>query len=87
MPYAYDVVRRTTSALLAPGHQASADDVVAAILEGYRAGLANPRAVLLDEHSGWLRSFANPTDESYNGFWRGVDGHPDADPPDTVGKP
>jgi uncharacterized protein DUF2252 len=84
MPYAYDLVRLATSALLAPDHRSSETDVAAAILEGYRKGLASPRALLLDEHSGWMRGFANPTDESNKDFWREVDDYPDADPPALV---
>jgi hypothetical protein len=53
----------------------------------YAYDLARLTTSSLDEHSGWLRSSANPTDESNNDFWREVDGRPDAGPPDTIGKP
>jgi len=84
MPYAYGLVRLTTSATLAPGLQLPAMDVAAAILRGYRRGLANPRAVLLDEDSGWLRSYANPTARSNSDFWHEVAGYLDAKPPPKV---
>jgi len=84
MPYAFDLVRLATSACLSP--PASADDatVVAAVLAGYRAGLAEPRAVLLDQHAGWLRPFADPSERTSLDFWRDVDACPEADPPRAV---
>jgi uncharacterized protein DUF2252 len=86
MPYPYGLVRLTTSAILAPALQLPAMDVAAAVLKGYRRGLASPRAVLLDEDSGWLRAYANPTAGSNSAFWQEVDGYPDAKPPPKVKK-
>jgi hypothetical protein len=83
MPYAFDLVRLTTSAILAPGGLA-VEDAAAAVLRGYQKGLSNPGAVLLDENPGWLRSYANPTAKSNSAFWQEVDGYPDADPPEKV---
>jgi hypothetical protein len=80
MPYALDLVRLTTSALLSPHLQLSGDDLAEAILKGYRRGLANPCAVLLDEGLGWLRAYANPTAKSNKEFWKEVDGYPVATP-------
>ena len=84
MPYPFDLVRLATSACLSLPAKADDAKVVAAVLAGYRAGLADPRAVLLDQHAGWLRSFANPTERTSNDFWRGLDDCPDADPPAAV---
>jgi len=84
MPYAFDLVRLATSACLSPPAKADAAKVVAAVLDGYRAGLADPRAVLLDQHAGWLRSFAEPTERTSIDFWSDVDECPDADPPRAV---
>jgi len=84
MPYAFDLVRLATSACLSLPAKADAAKVVAAVLNGYRAGLADPRAVLLDQHAGWLRSFAEPTERTSIDFWRDVDACPDADPPRAV---
>ena len=84
MPYAFDLVRLATSACLILPAEADAANVVAAVLDGYRAGLADPRAVLLDEHAGWLRSFANPTERTSADFWRELDACPAADPPAAV---
>ena len=84
MPYAFDLVRLATSAVLSPEVRADVDAVVAAVLDGYRAGLEDPRAVLLDQHAGWLRSFADPTQESRDDFWRAVESAPEAYPPRAV---
>ena len=84
MPYAFDLVRLATSACLSPPARADAGKVVAAVLAGYRAGLADPRAVLLDQHAGWLRTFAEPTARATDEFWRELDKCPDADPPEAV---
>src|SRR6185369_15934165 len=73
MPYAFDLVRLATSACLSPPAKADAAKVVAAVLDGYRAGLADPRAVLLDQHAGWLREFAEPTPRATDDFWRELD--------------
>ena len=84
MPYAFDLLRLATSACLRPPAKADVAKVVAAVLAGYRAGFADPRAVLLDQHAGWLRSFANPTERTSFDFWREVDACPEADPPRAV---
>ncbi len=84
MPCAYDLVRLTTSALLAPDLPVSAADVSRAVLRGYRSGLKTPGAVLLDEDAGWLRPYANPTERTNSDFWKEVDGYPDARPPAKV---
>jgi hypothetical protein len=84
MPYAYDLVRLATSAILTPPLRAGISTVVAAILDGYRRGLADPRAALLDQRADWLRSFANPTARSNRSFWRTIDACPDARPPSAV---
>jgi len=84
MPYAFDLVRLATSALLAPDFRAKPGAIVSAILEGYAQGLAAPCASLLDDNAGWLRAFANPTQASSIKFWREVDQCPDATPPADV---
>jgi hypothetical protein len=86
MPYAYDLVRLATSILLAPGHPFSADRAAAAVLDGYRSGLSNPAAALLDENAGWLRSFANPSEAEGRKFWNDLDALPEARPPAPVRK-
>jgi hypothetical protein len=86
MPYAFDLVRLTTSAILAPDLKVSLADVVAAILAGYTRGLSNPQAALPDEDSGWLRSYINPTARSNSEFWQEVADYPDAKPSDKIRK-
>jgi hypothetical protein len=81
MPYAYDLLRLVTSALLALGRQVTAARAAAAVLDGYRSGLSNPAAALLDENAGWLRPFVNPSEEESRKFWRDLDALPEADPP------
>jgi hypothetical protein len=84
MPYAFDLVRLATSAILIPDLQLPVANAVEAVLKGYRRGLSGPRAVLPDEDAGWLRSYANPTPQSNSDFWQEVDGYPDATPPADV---
>ena len=84
MPYAFDLVRLTTSAILAPDFELPVAKAASAVLEGYRAGLANPRAVLLDQEPGSLRSYANPTTDSNRDFWQELDDYPVAKPPAKV---
>jgi len=84
MPYAFDLARLATSACLSPPAEGDAARVAAAVLAGYRAGLAAPRPVLLDQQDGWLRSFANPSEQTGIDFWGEVDACLDADPPRAV---
>jgi len=69
MPYAHDLVRLTTSALLAPDLKVPAGDVADAVLKGYARGLAEPKPFLLDQERAWLRLFVNPTGRSNRDFW------------------
>jgi len=84
MPWAFDLVRLATSACLSAPARADVAHVVTVVLDGYRAGLADPRAALLDQHAGWLRKFAEPSGRTGIEFWRAVDASPPADPPRTV---
>lgn len=84
MPYAYDLIRLTTSAILAPDLDVPLADVAAAVVRGYTRGLSSPRATLLDEESGWLRPYVNPTAKSNSEFWQEVVGYPDAKPSGKV---
>jgi len=84
MPYALDILRLATSATLAPGLNFPVEDVAAAILRGYARGLENPRAVLLDEDSLWLRPYVNPTVKGNGKFWMELDACLDSKPPERV---
>ena len=56
-PYVFDLIRLATSARLAPDLALGNRKAAAAILEGYRDGLANPRPILLDEQETWMREY------------------------------
>lgn len=62
MPYAIDLVRLATSALLAAEEaklEIAIEDCCAAILEGYEEGLAKGgKPYVLEEEHGWLRALA-----------------------------
>lgn len=63
IPYPFDLVRLATSARLAPKARSAHRNAAAAILEGYREGLATPRPSLLDEEESWMRPFVACSDE------------------------
>ena len=55
MPYALDLVRLATSALLAnPNRTVSATEICAAVLEGYHQGLSSPSPIVLDRDWAWM---------------------------------
>ena len=66
MPYTLDLVRLATSAALAPDRLLSLQQTCAAILWGYRQGLAEPRPTLLDEQEVWMRPFVACSDDDKN---------------------
>ncbi len=92
MPYAFDLVRLAASVRLtktvtekagrlAPFAAVADGDAVAAILDGYRRGLAQPRPTLLDEQETWLRPYVACSDKQRRKFWEEDIGElPDADP-------
>jgi Ser/Thr protein kinase RdoA (MazF antagonist) len=74
MPYALDLVRLATSALLAsPGRGPTAAAMCAAILEGYRQGLDAPRPILLDRDWAWLRQLLAVSDKERAKFWSKIE--------------
>lgn len=83
-PYAYDLIRLATSARLAPAPQLDAGDAAAAILAGYRRGLATPAPVLLDEAGHGLRGLFAPDTKECHAFWAEVDDYKEASPPGPV---
>jgi hypothetical protein len=74
MPYGLDLVRLATSAILAGGSSAKADDISTAILRGYSRGLDAPRPVVLDRDYEWLRELAVVPDKERKKFWKKMDG-------------
>ena len=84
MPYAYDLVRLLASARLAPTLAVNRREAAAALVEGYRNGLEQPRPMLLDEHEHWLRRLVGGAANASQKFWQEVDRYPDAKPPGPV---
>jgi hypothetical protein len=84
MPYAYDLIRLVTSARLAPGATLARKAIAAAILDGYRAGLAEPRPMLIDENAVWLRSFTHASIKSVREFWQEIEDCASTIPPEAV---
>src|SRR5262245_50199541 len=74
MPYVLDLVRLATSATLAKAeHPHAADDICAAILAGYNAGLAGPRPFVLEEYHAWLRALVVVPEAARARFWEKLD--------------
>jgi hypothetical protein len=75
MPYALDLVRLATSALLAnQGRGIGAADICAAVLEGYRQGLSAPSPVVLDRDWGWMHKLLAVSNKRRAKFWTKVEG-------------
>jgi hypothetical protein len=72
MPFAVDLVRLATSALIAEAGCA-ADAACAAILKGYREGLDNPRPVVLERERAWLRELVVVPEKERARFWKKLD--------------
>ena len=80
LPYAHDLTRLATSALLAiqAGHlRLKPQDACAAILSGYTEGMQNGgKAYVLAEQHGWLRDIAVGTLKKPQAFWQKMDALP-----------
>jgi uncharacterized protein (DUF2252 family) len=73
MPYALDLVRLATSAVLSgDGGGDGRKTICATILEGYREGLTNPRPFTLDEKHLWLRTLFEVSEEERAHFWKKI---------------
>jgi hypothetical protein len=86
MPYAFDLVRLTTSIELAPKMKIGSRDAADAILEGYRRGLKQPGPALLDEQEIWIRDYVKCSDECRRDFWQDIEKLEPADPPPLIRK-
>jgi hypothetical protein len=74
MPYAVDLVRLATSAVLAADAESlRVQDMCEPILEGYEKGLTSPRAVVLDQKYEWLREAVEVKDKARREFWDDMD--------------
>jgi hypothetical protein len=67
MPYALDLLRLVTSALLAGRPDAAA--VAKPVLAGYRQGLDAPRPCVLDRDLAWLRKAVVVPERERKAFW------------------
>ena len=86
MPYALDLVRLATSALIALEERSPmAADVAEAILEGYRDGLKSGcRPFVLEEDHGWLRELALGEMRDPKRFWEKLQGFKAEEPKPEV---
>jgi hypothetical protein len=75
MPYALDLVRLATSALIADAG-CVADEACTALLKGYREGLDDPRPVVLERDRAWLRELVVVPEKERAKFWRKLDAAP-----------
>ncbi len=70
MPYVLDLVRLTTSAILArKASSPSTTAIAAAILAGYRRGLGRPMPVILERDYKWLRKAVMLSNGERKDFW------------------
>jgi hypothetical protein len=73
MPYVLDIIRLSTSAVLAGSPASARDSTCAAILRGYSSGIAAPRPIVLDRDHAWLREQVAVSDKKRGKFWKKVD--------------
>jgi hypothetical protein len=69
MPYALDLVRLATSAVLAKVPGISVGRICGQILRGYRLGLDDPMPFVLDRHHEWLRGKVVVPEDERTKFW------------------
>jgi uncharacterized protein (DUF2252 family) len=82
MPYALDLVRLATSALLAHGKEgAPAATIARSILRGYRLGLEHPSPTVLDRRYRWLRRLVVVSNTRRRDFWRKIEAGKSGQPP------
>jgi hypothetical protein len=87
MPFALDLVRLATSALVADKIQAvSVDDICAAILAGYREGLTKPQPLVLDRDCAWLRTLVVVSEKERAKFWKKIEAPPQEPAPERYRK-
>jgi hypothetical protein len=82
MPYALDLVRLATSAILARSEDSPTPRVVAdSILAGYRRGLREPSPVILERDYKWLRNVVLLSNAERKAFWEKYRNLPPANAP------
>jgi uncharacterized protein (DUF2252 family) len=70
MPYLLDLVRLAVSTVLGRPGAETEEDLCAQILKGYRRGLADPHAIVLDRDYLWLRNLVEVSEKERAGFWQ-----------------
>ena len=70
MPYALDLVRLATSAFITASDTLGTKTICDLILPGYRAGLAAPKAIVLDQDAGWLYDKVRVNAKACGKFWQ-----------------
>ena len=74
MPFALDLVRLATSALVADTLRiVPVENICAAILKGYRDGLLKPHPIGLDRDWVWLRDLVDVSEKQRAKFWKKID--------------
>lgn len=74
MPYALDLARLAVSAILMPGPwQADANKISAILIAGYKDGLKDPAAFVLDRENDWLREQFDLDRGGRAAFWRKIE--------------
>jgi hypothetical protein len=82
LPFAADLVRLATSALLARANDLpKSRDIAATLLRGYARHLAEPCPFVLDEEHAALRAFVSPDPAARAAFWAKLGRLEDAAPP------
>ena len=74
IPYRMDLARLVTSAALARAKDGPEEKIAEAALDGYAAGLADPRPYVLEQDHAWLRDLFAATDEERVDFWTKLEG-------------
>lgn len=74
MPYALDLLRLATSALLIKAGRPVLADICDAIERGYRQGLSTPGPIILDRDYLWLRKLLVVEEADRTKFWEKSDG-------------
>ena len=69
IPYRMDLTRLVTSATLARKDASPDDGVAEAAIDGYAAGLSDPRPYVLEQDHVWLRDAFSAGDHERSQFW------------------
>ncbi len=69
IPYRMDLARLVTSATLARKEGDPDDGIAEAALDGYAAGLSDPRPYVLEQDHAWLRDMFSASDRERSAFW------------------